>query len=167
MTPDRSISRLQKRVNEVEAAIPAPAARWGDIKLKNPEQWKKVVNNLINVWFPARSDIVVEQLKGRDMYPDTNPPLVKFSNTEIKQTKWNAQPGTIVNLANEYNSDGNIYYTLDGTDPRSIGGAVSPSAINGQQNASCSLSGITLKTRIKEGNTWSALREITLISAAP
>ena len=54
---------------------------------------------------------------------------------------------------------GDIYYTLDGSDPRVIGGAVSPTAI--KYDGSFNLAETTtVKARALDGESWSAIDEV-------
>ena len=53
---------------------------------------------------------------------------------------------------------GTIYYTLDGSDPRLPGGAISPTALSAVASAAIVLNGnTTVKARLRSGSTWSAL----------
>jgi hypothetical protein len=64
---------------------------------------------------------------------------------------------------NNISQSGSIFYTLDGTDPRAIGGASSSSATDAGDEIELSVNFNTvLKTRVKDGSTWSALHEILL-----
>jgi hypothetical protein len=61
---------------------------------------------------------------------------------------------------------GTIWYTLDGSDPRDIGGAVSATAIQYAGAAVPVIGGITVKARVQNGNQWSALNEAEFVSNA-
>ena len=52
---------------------------------------------------------------------------------------------------------GNIYYTLDGSDPRLEGGGISPTAINYNGNAFQLPQTTIIKSRVKNGSEWSPL----------
>jgi len=72
--------------------------------------------------------------------------------------------GDSIRLVNNNTSQaGSIFYTLDGTDPRLIGGASSPSATDAGDEAELTITTNTVvKARVKNGSTWSALHELVL-----
>jgi hypothetical protein len=60
---------------------------------------------------------------------------------------------------------GSIYYTLDGTDPRRIGGSQGTSALDGGDDKQIAVSSNTvLKARIRNGSEWSALHELMIVT---
>ncbi len=68
-------------------------------------------------------------------------------------------------MINPNGNKGPIKYTLDGKDPRLIGGYVNNSAMDGGNEVELSIDTATvIKSRILYGNTWSALHEITLFA---
>ncbi len=66
-------------------------------------------------------------------------------------------PGTQVTLSHT-NAGGTIYYTLDGTDPRALGGA--PAGIAYSNAITLNDSG-AIMARVRFGTNWSALRQAT------
>jgi len=62
-------------------------------------------------------------------------------------------------------SGGTIYYTLDGSDPRNLGGAVSSTASIYTSASTLSQGTITAKARTRSGGNWSALTEATFTVA--
>jgi hypothetical protein len=58
------------------------------------------------------------------------------------------------------NETGEMFYTLDGTDPRAPGGAVAETAIPVETDTEISISETTLvKARARQRGEWSALAE--------
>ena len=163
MTPENSIELMSKRFDELQAAIPAEAARWGNTTSQSPEMWQRNVDYLLMRWLPTRRDKVAQQLRNRGLYPDLAPPVVKSNDAVIAQRKWKAATGTVITLKNSENERGTIFYTTDGTDPRAIGGDVSGGARDGGGEATVVMSGTVLKARVKDGNRWSPLREVLYI----
>ena len=163
MTPGNSIELMSTRVNELQAAIPAEAARWGNTTSQSPEMWQRNVDYLLRRWLPTRRDKVTQQLRNRSLYPDLAPPVVKSNGAVIDQRKWGAAPGTMITLENSDNERGTIFYTTNSTDPRAIGGDISGDAIDGGDKETVIVSGTVLKARVKDGNRWSPLREILYI----
>ena len=163
MTPENSIELMSKRFDELQAAIPAEAARWGNTTSQSPEMWQRNVDYLLMRWLPTRRDKVAQQLRNRDLYPDLAAPVVKSNDSVIAQRKWKAAIGTVITLKNSENERGTIFYTTDGTDPRAIGGDVSGGARDGGGETTVVMSGTVLKARVKDGNRWSPLREVLYI----
>ena len=63
---------------------------------------------------------------------------------------------------------GTIYYTLDGSDPRLIGGAVAPTAAVYSAGSPPALARTTVvKARVLSGGTWSALTEARFLIGTP
>ncbi|MGJ8695854.1 MAG: lamin tail domain-containing protein [Verrucomicrobiaceae bacterium] len=56
---------------------------------------------------------------------------------------------------------GTIYFTLDGSDPRQLGGNVATTAQSYSSPATLTQGTITVKSRARNGSTWSALTEAT------
>ena len=130
----------------------AESARWGDATggLFTPDnQWEAVNTNMINNYFPQRTSVVLAQLRTRGLYPQTDAP------------SFNQHGGPIPSgfgLTITGPAGATIYYTLDGSDPRLTGGAVSPSAL--AYTGSFQLTAhTTVKVRALEGGDWSRLAE--------
>lgn len=101
-------------------------------------------------YFPQRTGVVLQQLKNGGLYPAINPPTMTPGSGNISLEQ-------LVTLANP-NATGAIYFTLDGTDPRALGGALASGArLYAQPVAPGPLKRI--KARVKDGESWSALIE--------
>lgn len=117
-------ARLSIRAATVESAIMAESARWGDSRT-NPGQgftantWRNAANNTLN-WFNGRNAKVLTLLKNAGLYPLTGAPV--FSQSGGITTT--SVPLTLTA------PDSTIYYTVNGADPRRIGGALDPSALS-------------------------------------
>ena len=157
LTTDQNIARFMERVNEVDPAVIAEAARWGDSKTsvpRNKTDWQNEINWVVNTYFPTRGDTVLNQLRGDGLY--TNFAAPSFS--QFGGSVPNNYPLTITAGA------GTIYYTTDGvTDPRSIGGGVNPAAAVQQYSGGVPISGTTtVMARLRTaGGQWSGLVEAT------
>ena len=122
MTPQAVARLLTARKDTIDLAVIAESARWGDAKVTKPrtkdDDWLPQVRTLLNDYFPKRTDIVLAQLKAKNWYPAISAP------------SFNPHGGVVskgFNLEMTV-ATGDIYYTLDGTDPRLPGGAISPAA---------------------------------------
>ncbi len=153
LTPQANTARFMKRKAEIDRAVVGESARWGDAKVARPmtrdDSWIAAINSVVNNYFPSRTQIVLDQLKGDGLYPDV--PAPSFN-----------QQGGAVNPDFSLTMDGpvgaNIYYTLDGTDPRLMGGSISSKAVRYASAITLNQNAI-VKARVLSGSTWSALNE--------
>jgi hypothetical protein len=78
------------------------------------DDWLPQVRTLLNDYFPKRTDIVLTQLKAKTWYPPINAPTFNQHGGEVN-TGFSLEMTVLA---------GDIYYTLDGTDPRLPGGVI-------------------------------------------
>lgn len=83
LTPESSLARWNARSSEVEKAIVAESARWGDYRrdkhswtagpfeLYTPEHWKAEREFLVNRYFPERTAVFISQLKRAGLFSDS------------------------------------------------------------------------------------------------
>ena len=113
LTPLNTEALWRKRSEGIRNALKAESARWGDFRKEPPlnlEDWQRALNREYNQWFPKRNPIVIDQFRSRGWYPDTASP--DFS-------QHGGQVASNYSLSiNNPNTDGTVFYTLDGTDPR-------------------------------------------------
>jgi hypothetical protein len=122
-------AQFDSRVTEIQMAIIAESARWGDAKTHPPRtkaDWESAVVGNRN-FLTNRVNTLLGHLRNKAWYPSINPPSLLINNTV--QYGGNAAAGAALTMSNP-NSYGMIYYTLDGSDPRLPGGAVNPAASN-------------------------------------
>lgn len=115
MTTARCSARLLDRCAQVERSIIAECARWG---YRTPANWKAARDAYLANILPSRTAAVIGQLRGRGLYPALAP-------ASFSRPGGHVDPGFRVVLDAPA---GAIYYTVDGSDPRLPGGAVSPGA---------------------------------------
>ena len=159
LTPESCLARFLARSNEIQLAVIAESARWGDAKREPPltrNDWVNAVANVVNNFFPNRTAVVLSQLRSRGWFPNLNAP--NFS-----------QFGGVVaygyNLSITHsNTTGAIYYTLDGSDPRKIGGAINPTAMAYSGPLTITVAK-HVRARVFDGANWSALTEATFYVA--
>lgn len=154
------IARFEERENTITQVIDAEAARWGDSKTSTPLQrtnWVAAVAQL-KTWTNGRNDEVLAQLINDDLYPDTNAPI-------FNQHGGRVSPGFILTM-NNTNQNGSIYFTTDGSDPRSLGGGINASATSGESVNLSSSSVVNARVRIN-ASEWSALTSAEFITAGP
>ena len=151
LTDDVSIARLNERVDEIDLAIIAESARWGDAQVSTPrdhDDWASAVSDVLD-FFPGRNSVVLDQIKGDALYPNVAAPSFNQHGGEIP-------PGFELVINNPHGS-GTLYYTTDGNDPRLIGDAVAPSALTYSPPLYLDQS-THVKARVLDGD-WSALNE--------
>ncbi|MBN1672629.1 MAG: fibronectin type III domain-containing protein [Kiritimatiellae bacterium] len=155
LTESKLIARWDAINNHIERAIVPETARWGDNHFVAPrrmtlEDWKFGKNLIRNNKLPGTVNEFISVFRGKGYYPACNPPTFHSSGGTVaagfKLTV--SRPGS-----------GTVYYRTDGDDPRASGGGVqsgsssdtgSPFTIT--LNTTC-----TVKARLKNGSSWSAL----------
>ncbi|UCD27343.1 MAG: chitobiase/beta-hexosaminidase C-terminal domain-containing protein, partial [Planctomycetota bacterium] len=126
LTPQRNIQRWLKRTDELDLAVIAESARWGDYRrdmhsfssgpyrlYTRNDYWIPEKNRLINDYFPRRTDIAIDQFRSRGLYPATDAPTFRINGSY--QHGGQIAPDDVLSMTT---STGKIYYSLDGTDPR-------------------------------------------------
>lgn len=98
---------------EIEQALIAESARWGDYRKSTPytvfNEFETLRNDLLENWFPARSLVVFDQFRAQGFYPNIEAPV------------FNQFGGSVANgfsLEMTGPEQGAIYFTTDGSDPR-------------------------------------------------
>ncbi len=152
-----NIERLSARAQQIQQAIIAESARWGDAKVHPPmskTNWQNEVNSLINSYFPQRTQIVLLQMRSVNMFPAQA--LVTFS-----QNGGTIEPGFTLTMSQGNGTTGTIYFTLDGTDPRLWGGGINPVAAVYQAGVSAVTleETTTVKARVYGAGAWGAMTE--------
>ncbi len=161
LTPQPVADRYLKRAREIEKAIWCESARWGDYRrdvhprdkdndLYTPDKyWENTRDWLTQTYFPPRTDLVINQLRMSGLYPWINAP------------EFTEKGGLFTNEFNlgMYSSSGTVYYSVNGTDPRAVGGEVASNDVY-SYNSPVNINGNgTVKARVKDGTRWSALTE--------
>jgi hypothetical protein len=120
-----------------------------------PENARKV-----NSYFVNRGNTVLNQLRNAGLYPALGAPEYRQNTVGGPIVGSGAvAPGYVVAMRNP--GAGMIYYTTNGSDPRVYySGAVTAGALT--YSAPLTLKAtVTLKARVLNGTTWSALNEAT------
>ncbi|HEY7115819.1 MAG TPA: lamin tail domain-containing protein, partial [Tepidisphaeraceae bacterium] len=161
LTPAASIARYQAMANQIDAAVVGESARWGDIPSTTgtvphtQAQWRNERDYLLNTFFPQRTALVLQQLRGANLFPSIDAPSFAVNGTP----KYGGTflPNDLLTISG---SGGTVYYTLDGSDPRLPGGAVSPTALIYSAGSTITLTkGVEVKARVFTNGTWSALAD--------
>ena len=165
LTPEATAARFLRRADEVEVAVACESARWGDYR-RDVHQWRNgpyefyrpdshwlvEKNRLLATYFPRRSEQVLRTLTSAGLYPRISAPV-------FSQAGGLVEPGFGLAMTRPAGQQGEIYYTLDGSDPRvPVSGAVSGAAV--RYSAAVSILDYTIvKARLRAGAQWSALNE--------
>jgi len=165
MSDDNSRLRWSSLNGEIEDAVIAESARWGDaledgVTRTRDIHWANEVDRLDDL-MDGNVDRLMNALYAENYYPLIDPPLFENDGTAIEVQEISVAGSYSLDLTNP-NTGGEIYYTLDGTDPRFEGGAVSDGAINYVGGAISFTQSATLMARVKNGNDWSALHCLKL-----
>jgi len=164
LTPESLVPRYAALAAQVEWAIVAESARWGDQYWHPPltqADWYDADRShagrdwILYTYLPQRTGIVLGQLVAAGLYPAVTAPTLSQRGGEIAS-------GFSLTLGAPA---GTIWYTLDGTDPRLAGGARLPSAVLYVPGTPTTLTRNTLvKARVQDGGgAWSALEEATFV----
>ncbi|MBW8039208.1 MAG: hypothetical protein FVQ85_04330 [Planctomycetes bacterium] len=158
LTPEGATALYNVRLNDVDRAVVGESARWGDnhrsIPYTRDIEWITERNWLLNTYLPQRTGIVFNDLKSRSLYPDLNAPVFNINGSY--QHGGQVSAGDELAMINP-NGSGNIYYTLNGSDPRQ---PISGNAVGTKYNNPVTLNKTThVKARVLDGGTWSALNE--------
>ncbi|RPI00646.1 MAG: T9SS C-terminal target domain-containing protein, partial [Calditrichaeota bacterium] len=165
--PQRVSALFMKRADMISLAIIAESARWGSLYLSKNRSWLPTVTEIAQVYLYDRYDIVLDQYMNAGLYPKIDPPIFKADGQELLDESLSIAPSFTLELLNSNNGEGSIYYTLNGSDPRAVGGSLSSSAIDaGDQKLMIISSTSIVNARVKSGNVWSALHSLRLTTSS-
>ena len=162
LTPQANIDRFLSRKEEINLAIIAESARWGDSKREpaftRDGAWLTEINHIVEGFLPTRTNVVLGQLKSKGWYPGIDPPAFSAESGLVSR-------GFQLSMTAPR---GQIYYTTDGTDPvrtleTSTGDTVFVSDNALQYKESLVIDQTTrIKARVFDNVNWSAVHEATL-----
>lgn len=171
LTPARAASRWMFRADQLNMAIIAESARWGDYRrdvhpwqgagpyfLYSKEHWLAQQDYLINTYFPQRTGIFIDQLKASGLFPSVNAPVLMINGQPY--SKREISKNDVLTMSAE---SGIIYYTTNGKDPVIWMDSGDPPALAQgavQYRNPITLNGsVHVKARVLSGNEWSAASE--------
>jgi len=154
-----SLARINYRADQVDVAMIAESARWGDMKSGTPRNhadWATDVNE-IRSWIVGRTDTVVNQVKSVGWYPTAAPSAYRINGS--------AQHGGTIQFGDTLTitaPSGTIYYTTDGTDP------MDPTSRTVYSGPIVLNESTHVRSRVLNGGVWSPLNKTTFyIEIAP
>jgi hypothetical protein len=155
-TASRAQSIWDRLAARIDQAVIGESLRWAQSTAENRTNWLAEVNDVRVQFFPTRSAIVVAQLRQRNLFPSVNAPI-------FSQRGGLVAPGFSFTLSAA--AGGSIYYTLDGSDPRAIGGATAGLVYT---NAIVVNATMRVRTRFRSGaGEWSALDDVSFTPFLP
>ncbi|MBN2132990.1 MAG: lamin tail domain-containing protein, partial [Sedimentisphaerales bacterium] len=138
LTPLRNAERWRTRADEIELAVIAESARWGDYRrdmhsyssgpyylYTRNEFWIPQKNWLLNDYFPSRTNVALEQFRSRGLYPSVSAP--RFAVNGSYRHGGPVPGGARLSMSE---AGGRIWFTVDGSDPRVQGSAPEPAPEN-------------------------------------
>lgn len=152
--------RFNALAQPIRAAIIGESARWGDQHFSNnpltQAEWDSALDDILNEYFAQRSGIALNQFRSAGLY------------SSVDAVTWNLRGGAVApdfDIALSAPA-GTIYYTLDGSDPRQVGGGVSSSAI--EYTGPINLANTsTIRARALNNGVWSAIDQADFTSTVP
>ncbi len=168
LSPDQCLARFNERVAQIETAVIAESARWGNA-LRSPastkdDHWLPTIEQVQHEFFPYRGDIVIDQLIQESLLSNVTTPLLKAGKTTLYNGIHKLTENLQISIENT-NSSGDLYYTTNGKDPRAVGGGVAANAIHSDNAVVMNIkASIVLKARILQNGKWSAIRDVTFVS---
>ena len=147
-------ARMSAYSNVLDLPIIAESARWGDAKTVTPhnqQTWRNAFRDVVNGFINVRTTNVLNQLRADGIFP-TN--VFAPVPSQAGGVVTNGYPLVLSAQA------GTVHYTVDGTDPRLIGGGVSAAA----RIYSAALpitEGVRLRARALNAGNWSPATDVT------
>jgi hypothetical protein len=172
------LARMNAFAAIIDTAIWGESARWGDAQRASPflrSDWLAANERLFDfirtgrhatATGPGRTATLITQLRGYDsgtkpLYPLVNAPV-------FSQHGGLVPPGNMsITMSQTNTGSTTIYYTVNGPDPRLVGGAVNSSATIYGGNVTFNNPTTTLRSRVLRGTEWSALNEAVFTRTGP
>jgi hypothetical protein len=169
--PENAANLYKSRAAQIDQAIIAESARWGDAKTSpslTKATWQTQIQSMYTSFFPQRTDILKQQLLAEGLYTSVLTPDVSIDGTTFYE-RYKSFTGTKTLRLFEQNwmaSGNSFYYTLDDSDPRLVGGTVSANAKLGKGAIELTLNQTTiLNTRLYKSGVWGPLKKVVFSNA--
>ena len=173
LTEEANVERFTRMAARIESGILAEAARWGDHggtrqgrTNYTKDHWESARDGIINNFLKKRHDKALEQFVDVDLYP-------ALQGVSFGRYSGQWEVGTSITMRSPdaksllKPSGADIYYTLDGSDPRNSDNTLSDSAFLYKSPLKLTESGAVrarlFQKNLFTGGTWSASTESTYI----
>jgi hypothetical protein len=168
LTPSKAAERWETRANQIDQAVIAESARWGDYRrdvhrwqtapyelYTKETHWTPQREYLLNTYFPNRTDNFIAQLRLAGLFPSINGPVFLIDDKPVIQNI--ITPGSLLTMTSD---KGIICYTTDGSDPVIWGTLPSLSPTSIQYSGPLIMNKSShIKARVFYNNEWSATTE--------
>ena len=126
LRPEANVARLSAIADEIDRAMVGESARWGDGRDDQGRPilqatWARRIDTINRRYFEPRIERMYTQYDRAGLYPSIESPVFDPPGGEL-------QPNMEISLTTDL-IDGELFYTLDGSDPQGPNGEVSPTAI--------------------------------------
>jgi len=126
LTSEMNAQRWIKRADEIDLAVIAESARWGDYRrdmhsyssgpyylyTKN-DFWLPEKRRLLDQYFPYRTNHMINQFRNLGLYPNVDAPVFRI-NGSYQHGGWILKNDRLSMTG----TTGEVWYTVDGSDPR-------------------------------------------------
>ncbi len=152
LTPEAAAERFDRLVQQIDLSIVAESARWGQDYWERDQDWYWEQDRLYTNFFPCRTDALIRQLRNAGFY--------ELDAPDFEPGGGAVAMGTDLLISAPEGVEAQIWYSLDGQDPRLPGGAISDSAIGPHDQVLVELEYPTgVMARLKQGENWGALNQ--------
>lgn len=158
LTPAANDARWKARVAELDQAIVAESARWGDaqraVPYRREVEWLTHNRWMQDEFWPKNHALALGRFRRVGLYPSVVAPTFSQHGGPL------GPEGTVTVTA----PAGTIYCSLDGSDPRRPDGTPAATALSGQNSLAVTVTDTRrVKARVLSGTTWSALTEALFV----
>jgi hypothetical protein len=168
LTPESAASTWSWRAAQIDKAVVAESARWGDYRrdvhswqtapyelYTRETHWLPEMNFMLNTYFPNRTAAFIATLRSSVLFPIVDAPVFLI-NGEIASSRKIKQGDVLAILS----TAGEVYYTMDGSDPVDWNAASAPSQTAVSYAGPLFLNHSShVKARTYYNGVWSALNE--------
>lgn len=176
LTREATTARWQHWQTVLDNAIVAESCRWGDYRrdvhpyangvydlYTRDNQWLVEMDRMVNSYFVNRPGIVMSQLRTAGLYPTLDAPEFREGSIAGPIIGSGAVGAGYVVALNNPGGAGTVYCTTNGSDPRVYySGQVASGVLTNPASLTLNAT-VTLKARVLDGSTWSALNEATFV----
>lgn len=175
LDPAAAGQRYQQLSDTIFDAVIAESARWGDYRRDEHQyetgpyelytrnnQWLIERQRLLESYFPERTEEAVDKYEDHSLYPDALPPVIVPDGGTATR---GATEGATVRIFNPNEDDGapvgELWYTVDGSDPRPPYNSGPPRGVNGGSATAITLTVSTrVQARVLANGEWSAMNAV-------
>ena len=155
LSAEASSARWLRLAAQIDDAVVAESARWGGGWWDRDDEWLTEQARLLEAFFPLRTELLLQQARQAGWYP-LGPP-------ELSHDAGLVEPGITVTAWVPHGVDAELWWSLNGRDPRQPGGEPAEGAIGPADSASAVLELSTLvQARLRRGEQWGPLRAAML-----